>query len=114
MTGEVETVPTDKASRIKARKALMNAGDPPSERKGTKEGPGRSFRTPEVHTYSTLPLHGMHMRVLVPYIHMSHNLPPSPEQEIALNKLMQHQANLCKQPAGLYRLSAANLNKPKL
>ena len=72
MTGEVEAVPTDKASRIKARKASMNAGDPPSERKGTKEGPGRSFRTPEVHTYSTLPLHGMHMRVLVPYIHMSY------------------------------------------
>ena len=55
MTGEVEAVPTDKASRIKARKASMTAGDPSSERKGTREGPGRSFRTPsaEVQQYTT-------------------------------------------------------------
>ena len=55
MTGEVEAVPTDKASRIKARKASMTAGDPTSERKGTREGPGRSFRTPsaEVQQYTT-------------------------------------------------------------
>jgi hypothetical protein len=52
MTGELEAVPTDKASRIKARKESMTAGDPNSERKGTREGPGRSFGTlsTEAHT----------------------------------------------------------------
>ena len=77
MTGEVEAVPTDKASRIKARKASMTAGDPFSERKGTREGPGRSFRTPsaEVQQYTTWNMDmnmdmdmdmedGMHMCVL--------------------------------------------------
>ena len=61
MTGELEAVPTDKASRIKARKESMTAGDPDSERKGTREGPGRSFGTPSIeartrmHAHSVMP-----------------------------------------------------------
>ena len=52
MTAELEAVPTDKASRIKARKESMTAGETNSERKGTREGPGRSFGTlsTEAHT----------------------------------------------------------------
>ena len=59
MTGELEAVPTDKASRIKARKESMTAGDPNSEKKGTREGPGRSFGTSSIEAHTRMHAHSV-------------------------------------------------------